>query len=193
MAAETSYRDSRRFERDREYWLQQLAHLPEAVTLSGSRCRHGLSGQLRRSTGYLSTEAVRRLADLAKAAAISLPQLLTSLIAAYYQRATGATDLVFAMPVSGRINATLRRAVSVCANMAPIRLSFTPEMTADELFAQVSRMVVQALRHQQCRYEDLRRDLGRVGHDQNIAWLGINIEPFDYQLNFAGASAILHN
>jgi enterobactin synthetase component F len=193
VASEANYRSSRRFERDREYWLQQLANLPEAVTLSRSRRRHALSGNLRRSTGYLPSENARQLADLARTAAISLPQLLTSLIAAYYQRATGVTDLVVGMPVSGRINATLRRAVSVCANMVPIRLGFTPEMTISELFAQVSRMIGQALRHQQYRYEDLRRDLGRFGQDQNVAWLGINIEPFDYQLNFAGAKATLHN
>jgi enterobactin synthetase component F len=77
--------------------------------------------------------------------------------------------------------------------MVPIRLSFTPEMTALDLFAKVSRVVMQALRHQQYRYEDLRRDLGLIGHDQNIAWLGVNIEPFDYRLNFGGATTILHN
>jgi enterobactin synthetase component F len=193
VAAETSYRYSRRFERDREYWLQQLAHLPEAVTLSRSPRRHSLSSNLRRSTGYLSAETARQLAELARRTVCSVPQLLTSLVAAYYQRATGINDLVFGMPVSGRINASLRRAVSVCANVVPIRLLFKPEMTAAELFAQVSRLAVQALRHQQYRYEDLRRDLGLVGQDQNIAWLGINIEPFDYQLSFAGATAILHN
>ena len=193
VAAETTYRNSRRFERDREYWLQQLAHLPEAVTLSRSRRRHSLSSNLRRSTGHLSAETAQQLAELASRAACSVPQLLTSLIAAYYHRATGVSDLVFGMPVSGRISALLRGAVSVCANMAPIRLSFTPGMTATELFAQVSRLAVQALRHQQYRYEDLRRDLGLAGQDQNIAWLGINIEPFDYQLSFAGAKAILHN
>jgi enterobactin synthetase component F len=192
VEAETSYRNSRRFERDREYWRQQLAQLPEAVTLSRSRRRHTLSSNLRRSTGNLSPETAGQLAELGKSVGISLPQLLTSLAAAYYQRATGVSDLVFGMPVSGRIG-DLRRAVSVCANMAPIRLSFTPEMTASELFAQVSRMVGQALRHQQYRYEDLRRDLGLIGHDQNIAWVGINIEPFDYRLNFAGATTILHN
>src|SRR5260370_29801865 len=32
VEAETSYRNSRRFQRDRDYWLQQLAHLPETVT-----------------------------------------------------------------------------------------------------------------------------------------------------------------
>jgi enterobactin synthetase component F len=193
VEAETGYRTSRRFQRDREYWLQQLAHLPEAVTLSRIRGRHRLSNTLRRSTGYLSAETTRQLAGLAKTAGISVPQLLTSLVAAYYQRATGVDDLIFGMPVSGRINAALRGAVSVCANMVPIRLSFTPEMTAAELFTQVSRMALQGLRHQQYRYEDLRRDLGLVGQDQNIAWLGINIEPFDYQLSFARATTILHN
>jgi enterobactin synthetase component F len=193
LDAETSYRDSRRLERDREYWLQQMADLPDAVTLSRSRRRHGPSGDLRRSTGYLSGEALRQLTEFARTLGISLPQLLTGLIAAYYQRATGAKDLVFGMPVSGRINPTLRRAVSVCANMAPIRLSFTPEMTAAELFSQVSRLALQALRHQQYRFEDLRRDLGFIGRERNLIWLGINIEPFDYQLNFAGATATLHN
>jgi enterobactin synthetase component F len=193
VEAEASYRSSRRFQRDREYWHQQLAHLPEAATLSRSHRRHGLSSNLLRSTGHLSADTARQLAELGRAAGISLPQVLISVVAAYYQRATSVSDLVFGMPVSGRMNAQLRGAVTVCANMVPIRLSFTPEMTALDLFAQVSRTVMQALRHQQYRYEDLRRDLGLVGQDQNIAWLGVNIEPFDYRLSFGGATTTLHN
>jgi enterobactin synthetase component F len=193
LEAETSYRNSDRFRRDREYWHQQLSQLPEAVTLSRGHRRYGLSSNLRRSTGHLSAEIARQLADLGKTAAASLPQVLIGLIAAYYQRATGVSDLVLGMPVSGRVNAALRRSVSVSANMVPIRVSFTPEMTASELFAQVSRTVRQALRHQQYRYEDLRRDFGLVGQDQNIAWLGVNIEPFDYRLTFDDAPTISHN
>lgn len=193
VEAENKYRNSRHFHRDREYWHQQLAHTPKAVTLSRNPHRRGLSGRLRRSTGYVCAETARELAHLAKSAGISTPQLLIGLIAAYYQRATGVSDLVVGMPVSGRINGALRRAVGVCANMVAIRLSFTPEMTAPDLFAKVSRVVMQALRHQQYRYEDLRRDLGLIGHDQNIAWLGVNIEPFDYRLSFDGATTILHN
>lgn len=191
--AETNYRSSERFQRDREYWLQQLAQLPEAVTLSRSHRKHGFSDTLRRSVGHFSAETVLRLTELGKTSEASLPQVLISLIAAYYQRVTGVSDLVFRMPVSGRINGVLRRSVSVSANMVPIRVSFTPEMSAAELFAQVSRIVRQVLRHQQYRYEDLRRDLGLVGQDQNIAWLGVNIEPFDYRLNFDGAATISHN
>jgi enterobactin synthetase component F len=191
--AEGSYRNSDRFHRDREYWLQQLAQLPEAVTLSHSNRRRGLSSELRRSVGYLSAETAQRLGEFGKRTGASLPQVLISLIAAYYQRVTGVRDLIFGMPVSGRINGALRNSVSVSANVVPIRIQFTAEITAADLFAQVSRAVRQALRHQQYRFEDLRRDLGLVGQGQNIAWLGVNIEPFDYRLSFDGATTLSHN
>jgi enterobactin synthetase component F len=193
VEAEGSYRNSDRFHRDREYWQQQLAQLPEAVTLSHSSRRYGLSGELRRSVGYLSAETARQLAEFGKSTGASLPQVLISLIAAYYQRVTGVRDLVFGMPVSGRINGALRNSVSVSANVIPIRVSFTTEMTAADLFAQVSRTVRSALRRQQYRFEDIRRDLGLVGQGQNVAWLGVNIEPFDYRLSFDGATTVSHN
>ncbi|HEX4582736.1 MAG TPA: amino acid adenylation domain-containing protein, partial [Acidobacteriaceae bacterium] len=193
VEAEGGYRNSDRFHRDREYWQEQLAQLPEAVTLSRSARRHGLSSELRRSVGYLSAETARQLAELGKSTGASLPQVLISLIAAYYQRVTGVRDLVFGMPVSGRINGALRNSVSVSANVVPIRVSFTAETTAADLFAQVSRTVRSALRHQQYRFEDIRRDLGLVGQGRNVAWLGVNIEPFDYRLSFNGAATLSHN
>ena len=193
VEAEGTYRNSDRFHRDREYWQQQLAQLPEAVTLSHSHRRRALSSELRRSVGYLSAETARRLAEFGKSTGASLPQVLISLIAAYYLRVTGVRDLVFGMPVSGRINGALRNSVSVSANVVPIRLSFTAEMTAADLFGQVSRTVRSALRHQQYRFEDIRRDLGLVGQGQNVAWLGVNIEPFDYRLSFDGAATLSHN
>jgi enterobactin synthetase component F len=193
VEAERSYRSSERFHRDRNYWQQQLAQLPEAVTLSHSPRRHGLSSALRRSIGYLPAETARQLAELGKSTDASLPQVLISLIAAYYQRVTGVRELVFGMPVSGRINGALRNSVSVSANVVPIRVSFTAETTAADLFAQVSRTVRSSLRRQQYRFEDMRRDLGLVGQGQNIAWLGVNIEPFDYRISFDGAGTLSHN
>lgn len=190
---ESAYRESDRFRRDREYWSEQLAGLPEAVTLSRRHHRPGLGDRLCRSTGYLSAETAQRLAELGKATGASLPQVLIGLVAAYYHRATGADDLVFGMPVSGRLNAAARQAPGMFANVVPIRLHFAADTTPGALFAQVARVVRQALRHQQYRYEDLRRDLGLIGQGRAVAWLGINIEPFDYQLDFAGAGTSSHN
>lgn len=192
-AVEAAYRTSDRFRRDRDYWKEQLAGLPEAVTLSRRQHRPGLGDRLCRSTGYLPPEMSRRLAELGKATGASLPQVLIGLIAAYYHRVTGTDDLVFGMPVVARLNAEARQMPGIFANVVAIRLRFTPEMTAGQLFEQVARAVRQSLRHQQYRYEDLRRDLGLFGQGRSVAWLGINIEPFDYQLDFAGASTSSHN
>ena len=190
---ETAYRQSSRFERDRDFWKEQLADLPEAVTLSRRPHHQGLADRLCRSTGHLSPETARRLGELGRATGASLPQVLIGLVAAYYHRITGAEDLVFGMPVSARMNAAARQSPGMFANVVPIRLRFAAGLTAGGLFEQVARVVRQTLRHQQYRYENLRRDLGVVGQGRAIAWLGINIEPFDYQLDFAGADTSLHN
>ncbi|WP_242110107.1 amino acid adenylation domain-containing protein [Luteimonas aquatica] len=196
VEAEAAYRDSERLRRDRAYWHEQLAGLPEAATLARRAARR--IGSLRHSSGPLPIATANALAELGRRglggeACASLPQMLIGLVAAYYHRVTGADDLVFAMPVSGRVNPVLRRSPGMVANAVAIRLAFTPGMNALALFGQVSRVVRQALRHQQYRYEDLRRDLGLVGQGQQIARLGVNIEPFDYQLSFAGAPATSHN
>lgn len=192
LEAEVAYRDSSRFQRDREFWKEKLVDLPEAVSLARAG-HHGSMGGLRRSIGHFSTTTVEQLRELGKQTSTSLPQMLIALVAAYYHRATRAHDLVIGMPVSARMNAALRSCPGMVANAVAIRLSFTPGMTAIDLFAQVAQAVRQTLRHQQYRYEDVRRDVGLVTQGQHLAWLGVNIEPFDYQLSFAGAPAISHN
>ncbi|WP_266157184.1 amino acid adenylation domain-containing protein [Dyella silvatica] len=192
IEAEAAYRNSDRFHRDRQFWSEQLASLPEAVTLARGSRRHGMGG-LQRSVGHLPSATVEKLRELGKQHAASLPQVLIALVTAYYQRITGASDLVIGMPVAGRVNAVVRAAPGMMVNIVTLCLSFTPQLSAVELFAQVARVIRQALRHQQYRFEDLRRELGLINQQQQIAWLGVNIEPFDYSLDFAGASSIPHN
>lgn len=191
VETDAAYRGSRRFERDREYWREQLTDLPEAVTLAQGPRRD--EGGLRHSVGYLPVAEARRLAVLGKETGVSLPQVLIGLIAAYYHRLTGAHDLVFAMPVSGRVGVAWRQLPGMAANAMPLRLAFASETTATELFEQVSRVVRRALRHQQYRYEDIHRDQGLLGKGEHLARLAINIEPFDYQLHFGDARATSRN
>ena len=60
LEEEDAYRASERFERDRRFWREQLAHLPDPVSLA-SRVSPGAQGLLRR-TARLSAESTRPLA-----------------------------------------------------------------------------------------------------------------------------------
>ncbi len=98
------------------------------------------------------------------------------------------------MPVSGLLNAMLNAiSCAICQRGSGPRIVSPADDFCGKLFAQISKTVRQALRHQQYRFEDLRRDLGRIGQEQNIAWLGVDIQPFDYHLKFDGAATISNN
>jgi enterobactin synthetase component F len=191
VESEAAYRKSERYATDRVYWMERMANLPEPVTLA-RRFRQSCGGLLR-STALLLHEAAEELYERVKGMNVSLPQALIALVAAYYFRITGAKDLVFGLPVTARAGGRMRRCPGMVANAVPIRLAMSADDTFDSLFTQTSRAVREALRHQQYRYEDLRRDLGLLNQDKQIARLGINIEPFDYELTFDGVRATPHN
>ncbi|WP_045767358.1 non-ribosomal peptide synthetase [Xanthomonas albilineans] len=189
---EASYRASERYQRDREYWMQALANPSPPVTLSRrpgmSQCRG-----LLRSRGHLSSDQITRLHELGARYAASLPQVLIALVATFYHRNTGAEDLIMNMPVTGRTRRQHRDIPGMMSNAVPIRLAMAPQVPFHTLFPQVASVVKSALRHQQYSGEDIHRDLDLAYTNQQLAALGVNIEPFDYVLDFAGVKAIPHN
>ncbi len=189
--SEVAYRQSSRLAADRAYWVEQLRELPAAVTLSRSRLPSW--GGLLRTTCHLPSADLERLKHNVREAAVSLPQLMTALIATYFHLATGADDIVVKMPVSGRMSGSMRRVPGMVANAVPLRLRFQPGTTFRALVRDVKRLMHSALRHQLYRYEHLRQDLGFVSQRQQICRLTINIEPFSYPLRFGDNQVIAHN
>lgn len=191
LQIEANYKASKRYIKDRNYWLDTLAHLPDAVSLSQRMRPSGLTALS--ASLHLPQALTEQLASISTSYGASLPQALIALVAAYFYRMTGAEDLVFAMPVTARTNRQQRQIPGMMANAVPIRLSMSTTMTLADLIQQVSKVVLRALRHQQYRYEDLKRDFGLMSSGQQIASLGVNIEPFDYNFAFGACTTTLHN
>lgn len=182
---EKEYRSSPRFQRDRDYWKMQLANAPLATTLARRLIRIH-DRRLLRSSGFLTPNQVKALHELGRQFHVSLPQVLITILAVYFYRMIGQEDLIFGMPVTGRINARCRQIPSMMANAVFIRLKIDGDAPFHSLFSQVGQVVKNSLRHQQYRYEDIRKDLGLVGQDQQLSGLAINVEAFDYHLDFNG-------
>ena len=191
LQEETAYRNSERFARDRKYWLERFADRPVAFSLADQR-RKNVGGLLRQTT-HLSAEAVTALRAMAQVCSASLPQVIIAAAAAYLYRVTGVEDLVIGLPVAARPKGLLRRVPGMVANAVPLRLAMSPGMSAASLIREVGRQVREAIRHQCYRYEDLRRDLNLLPANQHLFTTVINIEPFDYDIRFAGYPATTHN
>src|SRR6202048_3417734 len=191
LEEETAYRSSERFARDRQYWLKHFADQPAALSLADQR-RQNVGG-LHRQTIHLSPESVKALRATAQSSGASLPQIMIAATAAYLYRVTGVEDLVIGLPVAARPKGRLRRVPGMVANAVPLRLAMRPDLSATSLIREVGRQVREAIRHQCYRYEDLRRDLNLLPTNQHLFTTVINIEPFDYDLRFAGHPATTHN
>jgi nonribosomal peptide synthetase DhbF len=190
LAEEAGYRGSERFARDRQYWMERFADTPPPITLSDRKV--GAPGPLRDQSA-MPAETVAALRRLAQSVGASLPQTLIALTTAFLHRMTGVEDLVVGLTVTARANGRMRRTPSMLANAVPLRLKIAPGMSMLELIRQVGTEVRQCLRHQQYRYEDMRRDLALLPNNQQLFTMLVNIEPFDYDLRFGGHAMTPHN
>ncbi|WP_280440189.1 non-ribosomal peptide synthetase, partial [Nocardia cyriacigeorgica] len=154
--SEIAYRDSTRFQSDKEHWAQRVAGLEEGSSLAGrsappSPVNGIVSAALSEEQDSLLTEAVARH-DSSPAA------MLIAGFAAYLAQLTGNEEVILSLPVTARTTAAMRRSGGVASNIVPLRLHVGYDTSVTELLRQVQVEVSGALRHQRYRHEDIRRD-----------------------------------
>lgn len=190
LEQEQNYRSSKQFEKDRTYWIDRTDGLPEPVSLAQGRWPTD-SGLLRK-TVQLSEEQTQAVKSLARDLGCTAPQILIALAVSFIYRTTGQDDLILGLPVTARPK-KVRNIPGMVANAAIMRFEMNDCATLSDLVRLVSREARNCIRHQQYRYEDLRKDLGLTGRYQHVARTAINIEPFDYDLRFGDSKTLIHN
>ncbi|WP_326701205.1 amino acid adenylation domain-containing protein [Streptomyces sp. NBC_01754] len=182
---DVAYRSSEGFEADRAHWNGAFGDRPGVPRLAGrgalpSRTFLRRTAQLEPSV----TEGVRELADRLRA---TWPDVLIAAQALYTSRATGHGEVVLGLPMMGRLGSVSLRVPGMVMNVLPLRLTVSPGGTFAELVRQVVLGIRGVRRHQRYRYEDIRRDLRLLGENRGLVGPLVNVMPFDYALDFAGA------
>ncbi|MGW0191677.1 amino acid adenylation domain-containing protein, partial [Streptomyces sp. NPDC003362] len=191
VAEDAAYRASEAFEADRAHWSRAFADRPEAPRLAG---RGALpSRTFLRRTAHLAPETTERLRELAARLRATWPDVLIAAQALYTARATARTEVVLGLPMMGRMGSAALRVPGMVMNVLPLRLAVSPEASFAELVRQVVLGIREVRRHQRYRYEDIRRDLGLLGEQRGLVGPLVNVMPFDYGVDFAGAPARARN
>ncbi len=186
-----AYQTSQQKQRDRDYWLHVMAMLGEPASLSGSTAPTSTFCQ--RQSDVLASESFDRLQTVARKMEASWPDLLLATTAVYLHRVTGATDSILGLPMMGRLGTAALRVPAMVMNIVPLRVLVHPGMHFSDLVAQIGKHVREMRPHYRYRYEELRRDLKRVGGGRRLFGPIVNIMPFDSALNFGNASGIVRN
>ena len=163
VESEFAYRDSTRFESDKQYWAERVAGLEEGTSLTG---RNAAPAPLNDVVGAaLSDDRNDLLAEAVRRHDSSPAALLIAGFAAYLAQWTDAEDVILSLPVTARTTAVMRRSGGATSNIVPLRLRVGHDTTVTDLLKSVQVEVSGALRHQRYRHEDIRRDSAAAGRE----------------------------
>ncbi|MDQ4709278.1 non-ribosomal peptide synthetase DhbF [Bacillus subtilis] len=191
LEEDTDYRGSEQYEKDRQFWLDRFADAPEVVSLADRAPR--TSNSFLRHTAYLPPSDVNALKEAARYFSGSWHEVMIAVSAVYVHRMTGSEDAVLGLPMMGRIGSASLNVPAMVMNLLPLRLTVSSSMSFSELIQQISREIRSIRRHHKYRHEELRRDLKLIGENHRLFGPQINLMPFDYGLDFAGARGTTHN
>ncbi|MCI3933797.1 non-ribosomal peptide synthetase [Streptomyces sp. AN091965] len=144
------------FNKQYAYWAEQLAGLPEKVTIPTDRPRPAVlkgTGDLLRFT--LDAELHQGIADLAKATGTTPFMVLQSTMAALLTRLGSGTDISVGSGIAGRTDENLKDLVGLFVNLLVLRTDTSGDPTFAELLAQVRKTSLSAYSHQDIPFESL--------------------------------------
>ncbi|WP_338079736.1 amino acid adenylation domain-containing protein [Antrihabitans stalactiti] len=183
IEAETTYRASRRYETDGDYWRTQADRLPPPNSLAGTIGRP--TAHARVVSAALPDEASNVLQ------AIGDNRIAATLIAAfatYLSRMLDVDDLVLGLPVAARTTAVLRRGAGSTANVVPLVLRGVCDATADDVVQLCSTEILDALRHQRFPRHEISASDDRLVHFGPV----VNLMMFRNEVSIDGVRGYVH-
>ncbi|WP_141136599.1 non-ribosomal peptide synthetase, partial [Rhodococcus kyotonensis] len=173
---DAAYRESTRFETDRQYWSERIAGIEEATSIAGRTAAPAPISQI--DTTALGDDTVARFDELTSATDTTMATVVIAAFASYLAHMTGREDVVLSLPVTARTTAVLRRSGGMVSNVVPLRLTVARDTTVEQLLTKVTTEVSGALRHQRYRHEDIRRDAGGASGQASFFGPWVNIMLF---------------
>ncbi|EWS95122.1 non-ribosomal peptide synthetase [Streptomyces filamentosus] len=190
LSHDRDYRESPAFAADRAYWAETLTghRSPASFGHSG---RGRTPGRIRVSAP-LEPELIDALRGVAASCGVSLPALFVAVELLHVARLTGERDIVLGLPVTARTKA-VRATPGMVSNVVPLRLTVAPDESLSGLLGRIWKAMRRCLAHQRYRFEDIRRDLRLSDAGEPLTGPHVNLQIFDYELDFAGSPASVHN
>ncbi|WP_458121519.1 non-ribosomal peptide synthase/polyketide synthase [Paenibacillus sp. Z6-24] len=176
LTAEEEYVQSEKYAKDRAYWMDKFADIPEVtgwksynpMTVSTAAVREHFE-----VPGYLKDE----IHAFCRENRISLFQLFMSSMYVYMHKMTNQQDIVIGTSLANRRTKKEKQTMGMFVSTIAERALVDKEMTVFDFVKGVARGQMSVLRHQQYPYNQLIQDLRDAHHHKDLQRLfGVSME-----------------
>src|SRR5262249_8540044 len=139
-----------------QYWMRQLAGIPDYLELPTDRPRPAvLTFESERWEGTLDRELVTALKRLSKTHKVTLYITLLATLGVLLSRYSDQDDIVVGSPIANRQETQLEELIGFFVNSLSMRMRVSQRMTFRELLEQVRETALGAYEHQDVPFEQV--------------------------------------
>ena len=150
---ENEYRDSNRFEIDKQYWKEKLDTWSEVTSLK-VRKTNELSTRARRKTFLIPKKLTARIREFCSEKGFSEYVLFFAALSMYINRVTAKEDIILGTTLLNRSNMKDKNTVGMFTSAAvPTRITIRDEMNFRTFVEYISKEIMSLMRHQRYPYD----------------------------------------
>lgn len=189
LAEERAYRESAKWQNDREFWKAEFEDRPEVPGMARgvpvtARTFHRVACDFPPSFA----EGMRKRSE---SVGVSWPDVMVALVSAFIEKHAGGGEAIVGVPTMNRMGSASARVPAMIMNVLPIRVEIDESASLNDWLMNVARKLRDARRRGKYRSEQLRRDLGLLGGQRRLHGPLINVLPFEEIPALAGCESKL--
>jgi amino acid adenylation domain-containing protein len=183
------YVQSKKYQSDRDYWLQQPLTTDRLLTPHYQLPAQGPTS--RRTILPLSNRQFAAVGAFAQRHEVGISHVFLAMLASYFSTTYSQSELVFGLPFHNRRNHQQKQMLGVFTSISPLAVQVADETSFVQLAKQIARQQKNNFRHQRYPIGHMLNDLQRTGEDQSLYDICFNYLKLDSQLSFEGQAADL--
>ena len=166
IETEQKYMKSSKFEKDKTFWNDLFAQVPEVATIPGLSQTNELSSKAKRKLFKIPTETMDFINSFCKENKISPFNFFMGIYAIYMSRVSNLDEFVIGTPILNRSNVKEKHTVGMFISVVPFKVTLNHEKSFAEFASEISADFFNIFRHQKYPYQALLEDLR--GKDNSI-------------------------
>ena len=165
---EAEYKNSGKFLKDQQYWLNKFDPLPEATVLK-TRTTNEKRTESKRKTILTPVKFTNKLREFCKENNTTAYPLFLAALAMYINRITSKNDIVIGTPVLNRSNRKDKNTVGMFINTLPLRINIDSDTNFKTFSNNVSMECMSLFRHQKYPYDLLLKNIrSKYSNSENL-------------------------
>lgn len=160
---ENSYLSSKRFERNKRYWLDKFRDIPESFLQKGSNKLIG-----KRKTFWMQQSLSQAIREYGVTNRCSLNTFFLVLVLLHQHKITQQRELIIGTPVLNRSGIKEKRIVGMFTSTLPFRTTVESEESIASFVSRINKELMECYYHQRFPYDLLiqQLELRKKGYDQ---------------------------